>query len=298
MLTSVGLATARRLHVGGAQSIYRTTRVALRISSQSAVVVPSGIRIAAIFKRGFAAARTARAPKAAAVVKTTKKTTTTTTTKKPKKKTTAASAKKKTTTKKAKKAAPKAKKPKTVKKKVALTDEQKQKLKIKKLREVALLSDQPTGLPSRTWPVFLSNHLKENTGKVNLTKDATELGARYKQLSAADLAALDAIAKRNKAANDLALASWVASKSVEEIAAANRARVKLRKLGVKAKSRLVDPRHVPKALTGFALFTKARWASGEFAGFKTPEATRAISQEWKGLSAAERESYLHPSEAV
>lgn len=298
MLTTIGIAAARRLRVGGAHSVCRTARVTLGASARSAVVIPSSIRIAAAFKKGFATARAApKATKAAAALKkTTKKTTTTTTTKKATatkaKKKPAAAAKKKTTTRKTKKkAAPVKAKKKAKKVKKVLTDEEKQKLAVKKLREQALLKDQPSELPAASWSLFVAMGAKGDTNfKDDTKKWMQSRSAQYKALSAADLAALQATAKRNKAANEIALASWIGSKTEEEIRAANRARTRLRKLGFNSKFRLIDPRHVPK-IQPYTVFFKERWSSGAFSNQVVTEAAKQIGREWKALSDAERENY-------
>lgn len=101
------------------------------------------------------------------------------------------------------------------------------------------------------------------------------------------------MAKRNKTANEVALASWIESKTEEEIRAANRARSRLRKLGFNSKFRLIDPRHVPK-IQPYTVFFKERWSSGAFSNQVVTEAAKQIGREWKALSDAEREVCFPP----
>ncbi|KAK3996839.1 hypothetical protein QBC44DRAFT_365024 [Cladorrhinum sp. PSN332] len=67
MFSAIGLATARRVRFGGA--LHGSSRLYLNAAPRSAVVIPSGFRLAAAFQRGLAQAR------AAATKQTTSKTT-------------------------------------------------------------------------------------------------------------------------------------------------------------------------------------------------------------------------------
>lgn len=51
--------------------------------------------------------------------------------------------------------------------------------------------------------------------------------------------------------------------------------------------KLIDDRHVVRPKP-YALFTKARWATGDFKNIPVPEASKLVSQEWKALSPAEK----------
>jgi hypothetical protein len=51
----------------------------------------------------------------------------------------------------------------------------------------------------------------------------------------------------------------------------------------------VDDRHVKQTPVPFALFVKDRFASGDFKNISPPEGMKLISQEWKSLSAAEKQ---------
>lgn len=156
MLSAFGRAAARKVCVAGSLSI----RTAGRLTTP---VVPTGYRVVAIFARGFAAAA---APK-----KTTTKAATTTASKKkpaakkPATKTVAKTTKKPVAKKAAKPRAKKAAKKPAARPKKQLTDEQKAKqkakLKLRALKERALLKEQPAKLPATSWNLYLTRHLKE-----------------------------------------------------------------------------------------------------------------------------------------
>lgn len=99
--------------------------------------------------------------------------------------------------------------------------------------------------------------------------------------------------KENKLTNAATYKSWVESHPPQEVYNANLARKNLkRKYNMpKGTLKLIHDERVPKRpSTAYARFTKARWASGEFAG--VPESMHQvagrIAREWKSLSAAER----------
>lgn len=181
MWPTIGLAVVRQARVSAGLSIRRASRLAVRLSGRTPTVIPAGIRVAAVFPRGYAQAtakkKSATAKKPAAAKKTT------TTTKK------AAASKKKTAkaskTKTAKKAAPK-------KKKKELTDEEKTKLKIRELKKKALLKEVPR-LPANKWMLFFSQRMKEELqGKspeerVPMKELAAKITSEYKALSAEQL---------------------------------------------------------------------------------------------------------------
>ena len=169
MWSSIGRATARQVRVGSGLSIRTTRRIAAQLTPRAAPVIPSGIRIAAVFARGFAEA--ARPKKTA--------TSTAAKTKKPSAKKTGA---KKTATKKAKPKRPAAKKAKAKK---VLTEEQKINRRIAELKKTALLKDEPTLLPNTTWMVFVAEQLRE--GKEQIQTAMAKLSIQYKALSASEI---------------------------------------------------------------------------------------------------------------
>jgi hypothetical protein len=176
MLSAIGRATARQARVAGRLSI-RTQLTTPR----AAPVIPSGIRVAAVFARGFAEAG---APK-----KTTKTATKTAAakTKKPAAKTPAkkpAATKKTTATKKA--AKPKAAvAKKAAKQKKVLTEEEKTRLKIRDLKKTALLKEEPVNLPVASWTAFMSKRMKgamDRDPKPTFTEAVRELSEEFKNL--------------------------------------------------------------------------------------------------------------------
>lgn len=176
MWSSIGRATARQVRVGGGLSIRTARRIAAQLAPRAAPIVPSGIRITAVFARGFAEAGR---PKKTA----------TSTTSKTKKPSADKTGEKKTATKKAgtKKAAkakrPAAKKAKKVKK--VLTDEQKTNRRIRELKKTALLREEPTSLPSTSWMVFVTEQLKE--GSETIATAMPRISIAYKSLSDSEM---------------------------------------------------------------------------------------------------------------
>lgn len=179
MWPTIGLAVVRQARVSAGLSIRRASRLAVRLSGRTPTVIPAGIRVAAVFPRGYAQAtakkKSATAKKPAAAKKTT------TTKKAAASKKTAKASKSKT----AKKAAPK-------KKKKELTDEEKTKLKIRELKKKALLKEVPR-LPANKWMLFFSQRMKEELqGKspeerVPMKELAAKITSEYKALSAEQL---------------------------------------------------------------------------------------------------------------
>lgn len=83
--------------------------------------------------------------------------------------------------------------------------------------------------------------------------------------------------------------AWVESHTPEEIAEANRARHRLKKKFQASTRRPIhDDRQPKRALSAYIMFSKSRWQSGDFAGHPTGETAKALGDEWKDMSAAER----------
>ncbi len=91
--------------------------------------------------------------------------------------------------------------------------------------------------------------------------------------------------------------AWIRSHTPDEIRIANNARRALRrKMGGTLKSRkypaytakLLDDRQAKAPLTPYVIFTKARWASGDFKGIKASDVAKLVAKEWKALSASEK----------
>ncbi|MCJ1485860.1 hypothetical protein MMC06_006035 [Schaereria dolodes] len=115
---------------------------------------------------------------------------------------------------------------------------------------------------------------------------------RYKALRPEELEHYNHIANENKVANAAALRAWIESHSPEEIRKANKARVHLKRLGVKGfRNKLQDGRQVKRSIGCYGIFVKERFGSGDFMHIKFPDATKLIAAEWKTLSDAEKERY-------
>jgi hypothetical protein len=100
------------------------------------------------------------------------------------------------------------------------------------------------------------------------------------------------VANENKLANEAAYRSWVESHTPDQIRAANAARASLkRKIGKKKTKEFApieDPRIPKKPVNVLAAFTKERWASGDMKGISVADASKALTNEWKTLPAAEK----------
>ena len=182
MWSAIGRSTARQVRVSGRLSICTATRLTAQLTTRTTPAIPSGIRVAAVFVRGFAAAKGTE-KKPAAKKATAEKTGATTAEKKTTAKAKAPAAKK---TKAKAKAKPKPKpKPKLRIPKKELTPEEKTKLKIRELKKDSLAKDEPTYLPITKWMVFSSERLKGTTHKCTIV--IPEIAAEYRALPAAEL---------------------------------------------------------------------------------------------------------------
>jgi len=106
------------------------------------------------------------------------------------------------------------------------------------------------------------------------------------------------LANERTAAQRAEFNAWIRSHTPEQIRIANNARMNLkRRLAagqpVKILSRnlrkLDDDRQVKRPLTGFLRFSLERVASGDFTSIALGEKAKLIGEEWKALSAAEKE---------
>ncbi|CAG8978234.1 hypothetical protein HYALB_00010725 [Hymenoscyphus albidus] len=189
-----------------------------------------------------------------------------------------------------KKAKPAVKKPKARK---ALTPEQKQKIENKKLK--ALLLSPPTLKPQSAWKIVISEAAGKGTTVENFSKEAS---ARYKSLSAAELEAYQQQANENKLENQKIHARWLESLTPEQVRLSNQARRNLQaKKAIKTHLLITDSRAPKRPQTVYGLYTKQRWASGDFKGVSVIEATRRLASEFRALSEAEKKPFLDQSEA-
>ncbi|KAH9870470.1 hypothetical protein IAQ61_005945 [Plenodomus lingam] len=228
----------------------------------------------------------------------------------------AAAKKKKTTTTKTRKAAakkPAAKKKKKVaakkpaaKKRVKkeLTPEQKLKVEVAHLRKVALREPvTPSSLSAFNLYVAQNSHKAQDlpTAQERLTAVAKS----FKDLSPAELEHYNHLAAERTAAKRAEYKAWVESHTPDQIRLANNARRLLRKKLVnKRKSghparteKLIDER-VPKSpASAYIHFVTERFTSGDFKGIPVTEAAKLAANEWKALSAGEKQKYIDKSKA-
>ncbi|KAK4158142.1 hypothetical protein C8A00DRAFT_39527 [Chaetomidium leptoderma] len=284
MWSAIGRATGRQVRVGG--------RLLIRqLAPRTASVIPSGIRVAAVFTRGFAeAGRPTKATKTA--------TSTATKTKKPtaKKAATKKAATKKTGAKKATKAkAPAKRKPRVFKPKKPLTEEDKTKLAIKVLKKRALLKEEPTRLPITSWVVFAAQRVKSLMGgdpAIRFSDAMQLLSAEYKALTPEEIEQLDAVGRQNKVANDVTYRNWVDSYTAQEIHDANLARHLLRrKHSAKIKPTIDDPRFPNKHMSSYVAYMKSRFHAPDLEAHTGQVRFTKIAAEWKQLGAEERKPF-------
>ncbi|KAI5866852.1 hypothetical protein GGS23DRAFT_593585 [Durotheca rogersii] len=313
MLFSIGRTAIGRLAATASATTFRRVVASGALAQKKLGISPLGD---GVLVRGFAAAttRTKAAPKAKAKAATAKKTTAAkkkaTATKKKAtgtKKATVKGARKKTAARKTRKTAKstrgrakgraKATKAKPRRRK-ALTDEQKAVLERKTLKEAALTSEPKIAAESG-WSQFVTEQTK---GKPETATDLRakmgELSAAFKQLPDSETQRLQAIVEQNKAANRAAYKKWVNSFTPAQIHDANKARKRLkRKYDIpKGFAKLIhDDRQPKRPASSFVLFTKARWASGDYANKPITESAKLIGQEWKNLSAEDRRVYEDPA---
>lgn len=212
---------------------------------------------------------------------------------------TPAAAAAKTATKK--KPAPKkkkvaAKKKAAPKKKPAPTDEQKLALKIRELKQIALLEGQPDLLPTGAWHLFASHRLAGQKRSSQQGDDLRTAAEEYRTLSAAERAKLELESDQNKAANLETYRSWVETKSPQEIRVANTARRVLKRLDTlriadKKLAPIKDHRIPSRPLTAYNLYARSRYESGDLTGMSLRDATLKVAAEFKALSDSERKPF-------
>ncbi|KAI1466845.1 uncharacterized protein F4812DRAFT_460403 [Daldinia caldariorum] len=298
MLSSVGRAAIRRLVSTSSIAAPRRIAVSWPISHT--------VRYGRGFVKGFA---TAGRPKGSTTSKATTKTSKAKSTKstkgttKAKAKTTkgttrkATASKAKSTKAKSKASASSKSKSKRPKRKAApLTPEKKNAIQRKELKKTALY-EEPKPLPDTPWTVYIYENTKDRSVSPDGLRDRMKsIAEAYKNLPASEHERLSNTVHQNKAKNDAAYIAWVESLTPEQTVAANKARHLLkRKFNYPATPNTVrvirDPRIPKRPITPFSLFTRSRWATGDYAGRPFAEAAREISKEWLKLPDVERHAY-------
>ncbi|KAI1474796.1 hypothetical protein K445DRAFT_315189 [Daldinia sp. EC12] len=300
MLSSVGRAAIRRLV--STSSITASRRIAVSWPATYTV------RYGRVFVQGFASAGR---PKASTTTKATTKTsktgkstkstkatkgTTKASAGKGRKKSTTTTAKKTTKAKSKTSASPKAKGRRIKRKREPLSPEKKLVVQRRELKKTAMF-EEPKNLPDTPWTVYIFEQTKNKTVlPENLRNRMKEISELYKNLSASERQRLANAAEQNKLSNAAAYTAWVESHTPEETVAANKARYLLkRKFQYPASPhvvKLIRDHRIPKRpVTPYSLFTRARWASGDFAGRPFGEAAKAIGKEWLKLPDIERHAY-------
>ncbi|KAK3934791.1 hypothetical protein QBC46DRAFT_70097 [Diplogelasinospora grovesii] len=285
MLSTIGRATAQKLRaISAGGALASVHKAASRV-----IAVRSGFGSTVVLRRGFAEAHSVGRPKKTEETAATKKPT------RPKKPAAAKKAgrpqKKKAPGRPKSKASTKKKggRPKRV-----LTEEEKRKLEIRKLKQVAMLKE-PARLPERPWIVYVADQTKgRGVGREQFGDTIKGLAEEFRALSESELQSLKAVASQNKLANAAAYKSWVESHTPVEIADANRARYRLQHHfkvpGVKGP--ITDDRLPKRSVSAYVLFYKSRWQSGEFSSVSAPESAKMIANEWKGMSESQRQPYF------
>ena len=102
-------------------------------------------------------------------------------------------------------------------------------------------------------------------------------------------------ANANKTANQALLKDWINSHTAEQIRLANNARTLLKKLTGKYYLPIQDERNPKRGRSAVALFVQDRWASGDFKGLNTIDASKLIHNEYLELSKSEQQVSAAPT---
>ncbi|KAI0383840.1 hypothetical protein F5Y04DRAFT_249830 [Hypomontagnella monticulosa] len=290
MLSSIGRAAISR--VVSTASVTSSRRITVSwLAANHLRPGRSSVRCFAAPARAKTSATAARATKPTATKERTKST----------KATKSKTASKKTTKAKSK-SKPKPKPKKTGRKRKALSPERKALLERRELKKKALFSE-PKNLPDTEWTVFFGDWIKQTTGSHDDMKTKLKgISEAFKNLSTSESQRLASVAEQNKLSNNAAYKAWVESHTPLQIKEAIRARRLLKEkynFPPKKTAKTIQDERIPKhPVAAFMLFSKARWASGEFANTTAPEAAKQIGSEWKNLPDTERQSYQDLAKAA
>ncbi|KAI0432964.1 hypothetical protein F5Y09DRAFT_114201 [Xylaria sp. FL1042] len=292
MLFSIGRSAARQL-ASTALATSSARSVVFRAATKVHFGAPGLYRRFPQAVRGFA---TAGQPKKASTSAGTKKTSA----KKPAKKSTSktkakpkSKAQPKSKSKAKAKPKPKAKATKARKAKKPISEERKAILDRQQLKRNALFTE-PKLLPAQAWLVYVAEQTQGLKGERAIDK-MPAVSQEYKNLSSSEMQRLKSKVEQAKATNEVNYKAWLESHTPQQIYNANLARKNLkRKYNIpKGNVKVIHDYRLPKRpSTAYGLFTKARWASGDYsaeAGLASKAAS--IAQDWKNLTAAERKPY-------
>ncbi|KAK7530077.1 hypothetical protein IWX49DRAFT_595487 [Phyllosticta citricarpa] len=229
----------------------------------------------------------ATAKKSPAKKTATRKTATRKTAKKPVKKAVKKPVRKRAAKKPVKKPAPKRRG--LTERQKLLKEKAKTRENIAQLKATAL--EEPKALPGSAWVLYVSEVFRklpqgEKTNSVDVIKKAA---ADFKNIGSSELERLQTQASDNKKRNHEAYTKWVRSHTPQQILEANKARNSLkRKLAVYKKNKINDDRLVKAPKTAYFAFFLERAGSSEGS---VPERAKQASQEWKNMSAAQKQKY-------
>ncbi|KAI4594553.1 hypothetical protein KJ359_007641 [Pestalotiopsis sp. 9143b] len=293
MLSTFGRGAVQRLPL----RTVATSPVVSRLASRAATTQP-GLVAVLVSNTSSSGALRSFATKAEATKDTKKPAKKTTTTKasstKPKKAATKPKPKKKKVV---------AKKKPVVKKKAVrkeLTPEQKERKELQKarlekqtLKVASLYAEEPKNeLPTSGYRAYLAQELKGSHSSFSDNAERfAKVAASWKSLSSSEVQHLNQVAEENKLKNQAKHLAWVESRTPEEIYQANLARHLLKRkynYPKATKQLLKDERQPARIRTSYIYFTKARWASGEFANKPIQEVAAALSAEWKNMTESEK----------
>lgn len=172
-----------------------------------------------------------------------------------------------------------------------LTEEEREKDKLKKLKVMALLS-RPKLLPDSIWTAYAAESMASAEG-ATLPDKIRALGISYAGLSDAEKERLRSKAQSNQTANKKLLEKWVQSYPPEAIWMANIARRRLARLSSKTRLYLIHNDRLPKrARNAYNYFVESRFKDVASHGDRDRTAIfREVAAKWNALGEAEKKHF-------
>ncbi|RAH60934.1 HMG box protein [Aspergillus piperis CBS 112811] len=191
--------------------------------------------------------------------------------------------------------------------KKVLTDEQKAAKKEAKEKSDLRQLVKQLKAASLTPPKRLTNHFTltmlskleevKKEGKGLKGKEAfKEAADRAKNISEAEREQFVATAATNKEAYEKEYKEWLDSHSPLEIKQANDARRRLAQIQNKKFFPLHDPRLVKRSKIAYLFYAEERHQAGDLKHMPIPERGVRIAEEWRGMTAAEKQKYVRLQE--